>query len=125
MREHNYYVYIMIDYRQGTLYVGVTNDLARRVQEHKLKVADGFTKKYGLTRLVYFEHTGQIMSAIEREKQIKGWLRRKKIELIESTNPSWRDLSKDWDQTDERRDSSLRSEWQNPYARAKRSVSPD
>ncbi|MBI3744726.1 MAG: GIY-YIG nuclease family protein [Chloroflexi bacterium] len=120
----------MNDYRQGTMYVGVTNNLERRVQEHKQKVADGFTKEYGLTRLVYFEHTGEAMSAIEREKQIKGWLRRRKIELIESMNPNWRDLSTEWEQTAQRdnvdspslsyprtargreiqRDSSLRSE---------------
>jgi putative endonuclease len=76
--------------------VGVTNDLVRRVYEHKNKMVDGFTKKYNLTILVYYEETGDIQSAIEREKQIKGWLRNKKIALIESVNPHWNDLSEGW-----------------------------
>jgi len=78
-----YYVYIMTN-RSKTLYTGVTNNLIRRVYEHKNKMIDGFTKKYNLTNLVYFEETGDILSAITREKQIKGWLRKKKIVLIES-----------------------------------------
>jgi len=87
-----YYVYIMTN-RSDTLYTGVTNDLQRRVYEHKYKLVEGFTKKYNLTRLVYHETTGDVASAIRREKQIKGWLRAKKIALIESINPHWRDLS--------------------------------
>ena len=90
-----YYVYIMTN-RSRTLYVGVTNDLVRRVYEHKNKMVDGFTKKYHLTILVYHEETGEIQSAIEQEKQIKGWLRNKKIALIESVNPQWKDLSEGW-----------------------------
>ena len=79
-----------------TLYVGVTNDLERRVYEHKMKLVPGFTARYDLTSLVYYESTGDINAAISREKQIKGWLRRKKVALIESVNPEWEDLSKDW-----------------------------
>lgn len=81
-----YYVYIMTN-RSQTLYTGVTNDLQHRVYEHKQKLVDGFTKKYNLTKLVYYESTDDVRSAIGREKQIKGWLRAKKIALIESMNP--------------------------------------
>ena len=88
-------MYIMTN-RSRTLYTGVTNDLQRRVYEHKRKLVEGFTKKYNLTILVYYDETSDIQSAIKREKQIKGWLRRKKIELIESVNPYWEDLSKGW-----------------------------
>ncbi len=90
-----YYVYIMTN-RSKTLYTGVTNDLMLRVYEHKNKMVEGFTKKYNITRLVYFEETNDIQSAITREKQIKGWLRSKKIALIESVNPKWKDLSEGW-----------------------------
>jgi putative endonuclease len=93
--EKNYYVYIMTN-RSKTLYTGVTNDLIRRVYEHKNKMVEGFTKKYNITRLVYFEETGDVQSAIAREKQIKGWLRAKKVALIESKNPEWKDLSEGW-----------------------------
>jgi len=87
-----YYVYIMTN-KSGTLYTGVTNNLERRVFEHKNRLVDGFTKKYNITKLVYFEETSDISAAIYREKQIKGWARQKKIALIESMNPDWRDLS--------------------------------
>jgi len=90
-----YYVYIMTN-KSRTLYTGVTNDLERRVYEHKQKLVPGFTSKYNITRLVYFETTEDIRAAIEREKQIKGWLRSKKVALIESENPEWRDLSVGW-----------------------------
>ena len=89
-----YYVYIMTNQKR-TLYTGVTNDLIRRVYEHKRKSVDGFTKRYNLTWLAYYETTGDIESAITREKKIKGWLRRKKVALIESTNPRWVDLARD------------------------------
>jgi len=92
---NQYYVYIMTN-RSKTLYTGVTNDLMRRVYEHKNKMVEGFTKKYNITRLVYFEETNDIQSAIMREKQIKGWLRNKKIALIESVNQEWKDLSEGW-----------------------------
>jgi putative endonuclease len=90
-----YYVYVMTNLSR-TLYTGVTNDLERRVYEHKHGLTPGFTKRYRLTRLAYYEETDDAASAIRREKQIKGWLRRKKIALIESANPEWRDLAEDW-----------------------------
>ena len=90
-----YYVYIMANVSRS-LYVGVTNDLQRRVYEHKQKLSDGFTRKYNLTLLVYFEATPDILAAIAREKQIKGWLRAKKVSLVESVNPKWLDLSAQW-----------------------------
>jgi putative endonuclease len=90
-----YYVYIMTS-PSGTLYTGTTNNLKRRVYEHKHKLIEGFTQKYNVTRLVYFEETGDVSAAIAREKQIKGWRRSKKIALIESLNPKWQDLSDGW-----------------------------
>jgi putative endonuclease len=90
-----YYVYILAS-RSRNLYVGVTNELERRVYEHKQKVVPGFTTKYNIERLVYFEATEDVHSAISREKQIKGWLRSRKIALIESMNPTWDDLSASW-----------------------------
>src|ERR1041384_4712457 len=90
-----YYVYIMTN-KSRTLYTGVTNDLMRRVYEHKNKLVKGFTNRYNIQFLVYYESTSSIRSAIEREKQIKGWLRAKKIELIDSMNPEWKDLSEEW-----------------------------
>ncbi|MGH7791067.1 MAG: GIY-YIG nuclease family protein, partial [Thermodesulfobacteriota bacterium] len=83
-----YYVYIITN-NSRTLYTGVTNDLLRRVYEHKNKLVEGFTKKYNITELVYYEEMNDIHDAIGREKQIKGWLRAKKIALIESVNPEW------------------------------------
>jgi len=91
-----YYVYILASKRNGTLYTGVTNDLERRVYEHKHKSIDGFTSKYNVDKLVCFEHTQSIESAISREKEIKGWKREKKLRLIEATNPEWQDLSDGW-----------------------------
>ncbi|MBI3286754.1 MAG: GIY-YIG nuclease family protein [Chloroflexi bacterium] len=96
MMSKQYYVYIMTN-RSGTLYTGMTNDLRRRVREHKQKLVEGFAQKYNITSLAYFESTDEVRSAIAREKQIKGWLRAKKIALIESLNPQWRDLSEDWE----------------------------
>jgi len=90
-----YYVYIMTN-KSRTLYTGVTNNLERRVYEHKHKLMPGFTSKYNITKLVYYEAGDNINVAIAWEKQIKGWLRAKKIALIESVNPEWRDLSEDW-----------------------------
>ena len=90
-----YYVYIMTN-RSGTLYVGMANDIFRRVQEHKEGRGSRFTSKYRINRLVYYESTNDVWEAIAREKQLKGWLRAKKIALIESLNPEWRDLSEDW-----------------------------
>ena len=90
-----YFVYIMTN-RSKTLYTGVTGNLIQRVRQHKTGSGPGFTAKYKLDRLVYFERFEDIRNAIEREKQIKGWLRSKKITLIVSVNPAWRDLSQEW-----------------------------
>ena len=81
----------------GTLYVGVTNNLERRVYEHRQGMQSGFTKRYKLTRLMYYESTPDVRTAIQREKEIKGWVRRKEIALIASINPYWRDLSETFD----------------------------
>ena len=91
-----YYVYIMTN-KSRTLYTGVTNNLIRRVYEHKNKLVPGFTSKYNIQFLVYYEAGNDINAAIAREKQIKGWLRSKKIALIDSMNPKWKDLSVEWD----------------------------
>lgn len=88
----DYYVYIMASKRNGTLYVGVTNDLIRRVYEHKHDLIDGFTKRYGVHMLVYFEECPDVVSTIEREKHLKSWHRQWKIRLIQETNPEWKDL---------------------------------
>ncbi|HSC40794.1 MAG: GIY-YIG nuclease family protein [Betaproteobacteria bacterium] len=93
MKSKLYYVYIMTN-RSKTLYTGVTNNLARRVHEHKMKSIAGFTSKYNITRLVYYEETTDVLSAISREKTIKGWVRAKKLALIESVNPTWKDLGR-------------------------------
>jgi putative endonuclease len=90
--EKQYYVYIMTNKLNTVLYTGVTNDLFRRVYEHKEKLVDGFTNKYKITKLVYFEVFKDIENAIQREKQLKGYLRRKKVRLIEETNKGWQDL---------------------------------
>jgi putative endonuclease len=92
MRRYSYYVYILSNHKHGTLYTGVTNNLIRRVDEHKRGVIHGFTKRYNINQLVYFEDTCDIVVAITREKQIKKWRRNWKIELIELNNPHWRDL---------------------------------
>lgn len=93
MRDHS--VYIMANHSR-MLYVGVTNDLERRVSEHRLKLVAGYTRRYNMTRLVYYESTPDVRDAIAREKEIKGWRRAKKVALIQSMNPRWRDLSEDW-----------------------------
>ena len=87
-----YYVYMMCNWNNKVLYTGITNNLERRIYEHKNKLVKGFTEKYNINKLVYFEHTEDVNSAIAREKQIKGWTRKKKNDLIESTNPRWKDL---------------------------------
>ena len=95
MRHHNYYVYIVAS-PSRTIYTGVTNNLERRMWEHKQKLVKGFTARHGVTRLVWFEDYRMIDDAIAREKQVKGWLRAKKVALIERENPTWHDLSHDW-----------------------------
>jgi putative endonuclease len=91
VKSKSYFVYIMSN-RSKTLYTGVTNNLERRVYEHKSKLIPGFTAKYNLTVVVYYEETSDVQSAIAREKTIEGWVRAKKIALIESVNPTWKDL---------------------------------
>ena len=103
--DRTYYVYLLTNWNNRVLYVGVTNNIERRVYEHKHKLVDGFTQRYRVNKLVYFESTGNIMAAIEREKQIKSWRREKKNALVEVMNPEWNDLSLEWNVH-----SSLRSE---------------
>jgi putative endonuclease len=88
----NFFVYIMASRKNGTLYIGVANNLVRRIYEHKNDLTEGFTKKYGVHELVYFEMTTDIISAIAREKALKKWNRAWKIRLIEKDNPQWKDL---------------------------------
>ena len=90
-----YYVYILASQRNGTLYIGVTNDLIKRVYEHKNDIVSGFTEKYQVHKLMYYEIHDDIYQAITREKRIKKWKRQWKIELIEKTNPGWKDLYHD------------------------------
>ena len=92
-RQHQYYVYLLTNWNSNVMYVGVTNDLGRRIYEHREKLVKGFTEKYNVHKLVYFEETGDIAEALEREKEIKKWRRSKKNELVESLNPEWIDLS--------------------------------
>lgn len=96
VRDHNYYVYIVAS-ASRTLYVVVANDLVRRIWQHRHKILGGFTAKYDVTRLVWFEWHTMVDDAIAREMQIKGWSRAKKLALIETENPKWWDLSRDWE----------------------------
>ena len=93
---HQYYLYVLSNKYNATLYIGVTNDLERRMYEHKNKLIDGFTKTYRLNRVVYFETFQYVNDAIKPEKNMKKWKRDWKIKLIEEENPNWSDLSKDW-----------------------------
>jgi putative endonuclease len=92
----NYYIYIITNISNSTLYIGVTNNLEKRMYQHKNKLIDGFSKKYHLVKLVYFEQTNDINSALVREKQLKNWHRQWKYNLIDEFNPDWKDLSLDW-----------------------------
>ena len=92
MGIQTYYVYILTTWNHRVLYIGVTNNLQRRIYEHKMELVEGFTKKYHVHKLVYFESCGEIKDAIAREKQLKGWTRARKIELIESKDPMWREI---------------------------------
>ena len=92
--ERQYYVYMLAS-RTRRLYVGMTNDLHRRVLQHRTKAIEGFASKYNIERLVWYESTSQVLDAIAREKQIKGWRREKEVELIEEDNPDWADLAHD------------------------------
>lgn len=91
-----YYVYILTNKSHRVLYTGITNDLERRTYEHKNQLIKGFTSKYNVSKLVYYDSTTDVNSAIAREKQIKGWTRQKKTALITESNPQWEDLSEGW-----------------------------
>jgi putative endonuclease len=92
-----YYLYILSNKKNGTLYTGFTDDLERRMREHKMKDVDGFTKRYDLDKLMYFEKNDTSNEAFLRERRIKKWKRAWKIALIEKDNPEWKDLSKEWE----------------------------
>ena len=92
-----YYVYILSNWCDSVLYIGVTNNLLRRLYEHRNHLVEGFAEKYQTNKLIYFETTGDVRVALEREKQLKGWNRAKKNALISINNPQWKDLSADWD----------------------------
>jgi putative endonuclease len=100
---------MITNHPHGTLYIGVTNSLERRIRQHKTGIQEGFSNRYGLKHLVYFEEFHLPANAIAREAELKGWLRKRKIELIEKTNPLWKDLAADWHGS-VALDSSLRSE---------------
>jgi putative endonuclease len=101
MQERAYSVYILTNKNDTVLYIGVTNNLPRRLAEHRSGLVQGFTKRYNLHKLVYHEVTGDILAAMEREKELKGWIRERKEQLIQRKNPSWRDLSETLDIDDE------------------------
>ena len=92
----NYYVYILTNWNNKVMYIGVTNNLERRLYEHKNKLIKGFTQKYNVNKLVYFEETGDVFSALEREKEVKKWRREKKDALVLKVNDEWKDLSEEW-----------------------------
>jgi putative endonuclease len=94
--DYKFYVYIITNKKNGTLYIGMTNNIERRMYEHKKSLIEGFSKRYGLTKLVYCEFYKYVNDAIKREKQLKNWRRQWKIDLIETDNPIWEDLAKDW-----------------------------
>jgi putative endonuclease len=93
VNERRYYVYLLTNWNNRVIYVGVTNDLMRRIYEHKNKLVEGFTKNYNVHKLVYFEETNDVNSALAREKEIKKWRREKKNNLVSAMNPHWNDLS--------------------------------
>ena len=110
-KEKRYFVYLLTNWNNEVMYVGVTNDLDRRVYEHKNKLVKGFTEKYNVNKLVYFEETGDVTVALAREKEIKKWRREKKNGLVLSINPDWKDLSeraKDFSHSFEMTDKDLR-----------------
>ena len=95
-KEYKFYVYIISNKKNGTLYIGMTNDIERRIYEHKKGLIEGFSKQYHLTRMIHVEFFKYINDAIKREKQLKNWNREWKINLIEKENQKWEDLAKDW-----------------------------
>ena len=96
MKDRNFYVYVLTNWNNKVMYVGMTNNLERRMYEHKSKLVDGFTKKYNVNKLVYYEHVTDVRAAIAREKEIKKWRREKKNRLVMTMNPEWKDLSLEW-----------------------------
>jgi putative endonuclease len=96
VRDYNFFIYLMTNWNNKVLYTGMTNNLERRVYEHKHKIVREFTQKYNIDKLVYYEHTTDVHSAIDREKEIKKWRREKKNKLINLVNPEWKDLSEEW-----------------------------
>jgi len=93
--QRRYFVYILSSVT-NRLYIGITNDLERRVVQHKRRELEGFTSRYGIDQLVYYEETDDVYAAISREKQLKGWMRIRKIQLVQDMNPDWHDLAADW-----------------------------
>ncbi len=94
-KQHQYFIYLLVNANNKVIYVGMTNNLERRIFEHKNSLIEGFTAKYNINKLVYFEETKDVTTAISREKEIKKWRREKKNALVEQTNPAWSDLSPD------------------------------
>ena len=97
MKDYNFYVYILTNWNDQVMYIGMTNNLERRLVEHKNKLVEGFTKQYNINKLVYYEHTTDVNAAIAREKEIKKWRREKKNNLVITMNPTWKDLSLEWE----------------------------
>ena len=91
-----YYVYMLTNWDDSVIYIGFTNDLERRLYEHRNHLVDGYTKKYNVHKLVYYEYTNDVYAAMEREKQLKRWTRKKKNALVQKMNPEWKDLSLEW-----------------------------
>ncbi len=96
MNDKKYFIYILTNWNNKVMYIGVTNNLLRRIYEHKNKIIDGFTKRYNLNKLVYYEQFYEIQLALNREKELKKWRREKKNKLVESMNKEWKDLSEDF-----------------------------
>ena len=105
-----YYVYLLTNWNNRVIYVGVTSNLERRIYEHKNKLHEGFTQKYNVNKLVFYESSSDVLAAIEREKQIKHWRREKKNQLVMQMNPNWDDLSLDWGMRSEEHTSELQSQ---------------
>jgi len=97
MKDYNFYVYILTNWNDTVMYTGMTNDLERRLYEHKNKLVEGFTRKYNVHKLVYYERGTDVHAAIAREKEIKKWRREKKNNLVMTINPTWKDLSLEWE----------------------------
>jgi putative endonuclease len=97
MKEYNFYIYILTNWNNKVMYIGMTNNLERRLCEHRNKLVEGSTRKYNVNKLVYYEHTTDVHAALAREKELKKWRREKKDNLVASINPEWKDLSLEWE----------------------------